>query len=320
MIESKFDPKLIDRFHHNEYKHRQSFLADWKISITFRLLISIIIIIIIIIFVSFEIINCTAKSLRSDPFIALSRIDLHIELGHHHHHHHHHQLHSQQQHRSSRRIQKRFSQEKKTKFDPIEPIENNNQNQSKSIDDRWRDDHNQQNNDTNRKESLVFCLQDDDCPLLHSVCTKNHQCHCIINHRLTENGLRCEEFRCKNSTECKEWDENLICNKNGECICPEQYHFDDLNQCCHLATTTISWFLGIALLLPLVLAILFCLSCIRLALNHSGHLHHHQSIYLNGPRSRHNTLTSQINQSYRVVNHNHHPHHHNPINHTKQIG
>ncbi|KAH7644847.1 hypothetical protein HUG17_0385 [Dermatophagoides farinae] len=115
----------------------------------------------------------------------------------------------------------------------------------------------------------IKCQTEHDCQplILDSMCL-NGRCLCIVNHRMNDN--RCEPFLCKLNNECYDWDENMICDSsNGRCRCPSDYQINELDQRCHQLASNMSWFLVVSLL-PLILVLLFCLSCTRLALTNTN--------------------------------------------------
>lgn len=117
----------------------------------------------------------------------------------------------------------------------------------------------------------IECQVERDCQplLLDSMCLNGH-CHCIVNHRMNIDSLRCEPFLCKQDDECRDWDDHMICDSSsGHCHCQADYQINELDQHCHQIASNMSWFLVVSLL-PLILVLLFCLSCTRLALTNTN--------------------------------------------------
>lgn len=108
------------------------------------------------------------------------------------------------------------------------------------------------------------CDEDIDCDSIEfSVCVDGN-CRCPPNYLLTNKTL-CRLFHCKLDVDCQAWDKNRVCSKHASrgCICAHNMYEDSINRICR-NNTSIAWML-VVLLLPLLIVIIFCIRCFRLA-------------------------------------------------------
>lgn len=126
----------------------------------------------------------------------------------------------------------------------------------------------------NRKLLNDSCIKDAECEdILNSICLEG-RCNCIINHQAKDK-LHCEPIKCKNNSDCKLWDQRLICNLLGDCVCPDNYQYNEFNRKCHrqISSKISNWFILIAFF-PLIIIIGFYIYCTRLALSSKRQINH----------------------------------------------
>ena len=123
----------------------------------------------------------------------------------------------------------------------------------------------------NETISKIICTTDSNCDIVpHSNCVRGI-CQCLVNYRLSEASqedtlVHCESASCSTSDECKDWDSNMVCSSGlHTCTCAADYIYNKTDRKCNSLGWGVSWILLVSIAAPVVVILLFCLSCYRLA-------------------------------------------------------
>lgn len=120
------------------------------------------------------------------------------------------------------------------------------------------------------------CSTDQDCTKYDKAMCKENQCYCKTNHRFerrqSDGNITCAFFRCRDDSQCQDWDPNMTCTSEQTCSCRRDFFSSHYDRKCVQMATGFNWLLYLAIIPILLVVALSVYLCIRLGRSSSKSL------------------------------------------------